>query len=53
MEDTESACDLLNDYLSKFSLHPVFSLAEFQYWMMPREGVINTYVITDESGKVH
>jgi len=52
MKDTESACDLLNDYLSKFSLHPVFSLAEFQYWMMPREGVINTYVITDESGKV-
>jgi len=52
MKDTESACELLNAYLDKFSLHPVFSLAEFQYWLMPRDGVINTYVITDEAGKV-
>jgi len=52
MKDTESACELLNQYLTKFHLHPVFSLAEFQYWLMPREGVINTYVRTDETGKV-
>ena len=27
-------------------------MAEFQYWMMPRDGVINTFVLCDEKGQV-
>ena len=43
--DVPSVHVLLNQYLSKFSLKIVFTLDEIRHWLLPRENVINTYVI--------
>jgi glycylpeptide N-tetradecanoyltransferase len=44
-KDVPQACALLNKFLSKFKLHQHFSEAEFAHWLLPREGVIHTYVV--------
>jgi len=49
-EDVPSACALLNAYLSKFNLHPVFTEHDFAHWMLPREGVVNTWVLEARDG---
>jgi len=50
--DIPSACELLNNYLSKFKLHPVFDHDEFRHWLFPREGVIQSFVVCDGDGAV-
>ena len=35
-EDVPSACKLLNEYLSKFKMVPVFTEEEFNYWFFPK-----------------
>jgi len=50
--DCESACDLLNTYLARFKFSPTMSLEEFSHHLLPRTGVVNSYVITDGAGKV-
>ncbi len=43
---------LLKTYLeSKFALFVNFSPEEIAHWLLPRNGVINTYVIQDENDK--
>jgi glycylpeptide N-tetradecanoyltransferase len=43
---------LLTKYLeSKFSLHVNFTKEEIAHWLLPRTGVINTYVVVDEDDK--
>ena len=44
-KDVPSVHVLLNQYLSKFSLKILFSLDEIRHWLLPRDNVINTYVI--------
>jgi glycylpeptide N-tetradecanoyltransferase len=39
------AYELLTDYLNKFHIAPIFSLAEFEHLMMPKNDVIYSYVI--------
>ncbi|XP_065196244.1 glycylpeptide N-tetradecanoyltransferase 1-like [Sycon ciliatum] len=47
-KDLEQIHTLLEDYLKRFSLVPVFvSLDEIRHYLLPREGVISTYVIED------
>ena len=37
---------LLNQYLARFDLVPVFqSEAEVEWWLLPRENIITTYVV--------
>jgi len=43
--DIPEACKLLNEYLSRFSLVPVFTEEDFQHWFLPREDIIDTYVV--------
>lgn len=31
----------------RFAVAPVFSLEDFRHWMLPRDGVIYTYVVAD------
>eukprot|EP00658_Telonema_sp_P-2_P071903 TRINITY_DN6110_c0_g6_i1.p1 TRINITY_DN6110_c0_g6~~TRINITY_DN6110_c0_g6_i1.p1 ORF type:complete len:434 (-),score=97.87 TRINITY_DN6110_c0_g6_i1:269-1570(-) len=50
--DIPSACELLNEYWTKFQLHPVLDQDEFRHWLLPRAGVINSFVVADEDGKV-
>ncbi|XP_046979481.1 glycylpeptide N-tetradecanoyltransferase 2-like [Schistocerca americana] len=43
--DSSSAHILLNQYLSRFELAPVFSHEEFCHWFLPRPGVIDSFVV--------
>ena len=51
-KDVPSACELLNKYLSNFALAQQFTEDEFAHWFIPRQGVVNAYVVTTEAGKV-
>jgi len=46
-DDVSSAHKLLSKYLQKFNLSVIFSEEEFAHWLLPREGVIQSYVNTD------
>lgn len=47
-EDVPSACKLLVSYLRQFKVFNEFNEAEFEWVFLPREGVVNTFVIKDE-----
>jgi glycylpeptide N-tetradecanoyltransferase len=51
-KDVPSACKLLCNYLNKFSLAMQFTEPEFEHWMLPREDVIEAFVVTDAKGEV-
>jgi len=42
--DIPRVTELVIGYLKKFSLHPEFTADEVGHWMLPREGVIYSYV---------
>ena len=48
-KDVPSAHKLLEEYLGKFKLCVKFSQDDFAHWLLPREGVINTYVATKKT----
>ncbi|XP_054625206.1 glycylpeptide N-tetradecanoyltransferase 2-like [Dunckerocampus dactyliophorus] len=41
---------LLQANLTKFHLKPSWSLQEVEHWLLPREGVIDTYVVEGDDG---
>jgi len=45
MKDVPSATRLLNRYLSQFQLKSIFNDDEFAHWFLPRDGIVNCYVI--------
>ncbi len=45
--DCLQACKLLNEYLGKFTLHPIFTIDEFEHWFCGRNNVIESYVVED------
>eukprot|EP00953_Heterococcus_sp_UTEX-ZZ885_P030049 15896-Heterococcus_DN1.PRE.2 len=47
-----SAHALVSEYLKKFKLCPIMDLEDFKHWLMPRQGVIDSFVLSDDSGKV-
>ncbi|XP_076361396.1 glycylpeptide N-tetradecanoyltransferase 2-like isoform X1 [Tachypleus tridentatus] len=49
--DTHQAKKLLNEYLKKFELCPVFTEEEFHHWFIPRPGIVDSYVV-EKNGKV-
>jgi glycylpeptide N-tetradecanoyltransferase len=50
-KDCEAVFKLLMNYLSKFDIHPVFTLEEVKHWFTPREGVVFAYVVEDPETK--
>lgn len=46
-EDVPAVCQLLNTYLSKFSIHAVFSEEEVGHWFVPRDKVVYAFVVED------
>lgn len=51
-EDVPSAHKLLMSHLKKYDLVVHFTQDEFAHWMLPREGVIRSYVaISEETGE--
>ena len=58
VEMTEDHVDgvhqLLTTYLeSKFKLHVNFSKEDVAHWLLPRTGVVSTYVLVDEQNKAN
>ena len=52
-KDVESAHELLCYHLNNYDLVVKFSLEEFAHWLLPREGVVSSYVaVSEETGKV-
>ncbi|KAJ1453431.1 acyl-CoA N-acyltransferase [Pelagophyceae sp. CCMP2097] len=50
--DVPSAHALLQRYLTKFSLAPDLSEPEFAHWLLPRKGVVDSFVVCDAAGVV-
>lgn len=44
-DDCPAVAKLLNDYLAKFKLRPTYTKDEFKHWFLPREGVIDSFVV--------
>lgn len=44
-EDGPAVQALLEEYLKRFQLRPKFSEQEVLHWLLPREEVIDTYVV--------
>ena len=40
---------LLREYLKKFPVHPEFTHEETAHWLLPREGVVSTWVLEKDS----
>ncbi|CAE7365427.1 Nmt1 [Symbiodinium natans] len=51
-EDVPRVHGLVSNYLKKFHLHPDFSPAEVEHWMLPRPGVVYCYVRENGKGEV-
>lgn len=43
---------LLNKKLSQYKLHPTLSEEEVRHWLVPRKGVIFTYVVENNNGDI-
>ncbi len=46
--DVKVVSKLLNEYLKRFEVHLDFSEHEVEHFIVPREGVIDTYVVENE-----
>jgi len=49
-KDVEKVRVLLNEYLSKFNLCPVFTDQEVEHWFLPQANIINSYVVEEAEG---
>merc|ERR1711972_1261034 len=52
LKDVNRVTELVTGYLKKFPLHPEFQADEVAHWMLPREGVIYSYVRENAQGEV-
>eukprot|EP01027_Heterolobosea_sp_BB2_P024070 GEZU01036228.1.p1 GENE.GEZU01036228.1~~GEZU01036228.1.p1 ORF type:complete len:393 (-),score=137.37 GEZU01036228.1:440-1618(-) len=50
-EDVPSARELLMNYLQKFDIYVHFNEEEFAHWFLPRDGVINSFVVENPKTK--
>jgi len=44
-QDVPGACKLLNEYLCNYKMVPIYDEDEFAHWFLPREDIINTFVV--------
>lgn len=52
IEDSTKVVKLLNDYLKKFDLAPVFEEEEFKHWFSPQGGIIDSFVVETPEGVI-
>jgi glycylpeptide N-tetradecanoyltransferase len=50
--DVKQVARLFAAYMPKFSVRPSFSEAEIAHWFLPRDGVIYSYVVEGNDGKI-
>lgn len=46
-DDVPAACKLLMDYVTQFDMHVHMTEDEFAHWLLPRHGVVYSYVVED------
>uniref|UniRef100_A0A8C5KWU4 Glycylpeptide N-tetradecanoyltransferase n=1 Tax=Jaculus jaculus TaxID=51337 RepID=A0A8C5KWU4_JACJA len=51
-KDVKAVQELINSYLKKFHLAPVMDEEEVAHWFLPREHIIDTFVVESSSGKL-
>jgi glycylpeptide N-tetradecanoyltransferase len=51
-KDASRVFELVSGYLRQFALHPEFKEDELAHWMLPRKGVIYSYVRESPAGQV-
>jgi glycylpeptide N-tetradecanoyltransferase len=51
-KDVKIVHELLNGYLNRFDVHLEFNPEEVEHFLLPREGVVDTFVIENTDGKV-
>lgn len=51
-KDLDGAHKLLDDYLKKFNLCPVFTKDEFKHWFTPIDGIIDCFVVENDNGEI-
>merc|ERR1712183_459761 len=45
--DVPRACKMLNEYLSQFTIHPVFTEEEFYHYFITRKDIVYGWVVED------
>jgi len=50
--DVQRVYELVSGYLKKFPLHPEFDKDEIAHWILPREGVVYSFVRENPNGEV-
>lgn len=50
--DVQRVYELVSGYLKKFPLHPEFDKEEIAHWILPREGVVYSFVRENQNGEV-
>jgi len=43
---------LLSEHLKKYEVHPEFSLAEVKHLLLPKDNIVDSYVVEDEEKKI-
>jgi glycylpeptide N-tetradecanoyltransferase len=51
-KDVSQVHVLVNEYLKKFAVHPELSIEEVKHMMLPRNNVVDCYVVEDDSKNV-
>ncbi|XP_051061847.1 glycylpeptide N-tetradecanoyltransferase 2 isoform X3 [Phodopus roborovskii] len=51
-KDIKAVRELINNYLKQFHLAPVMDEEEVAHWFLPREHIIDTFVVESPSGKL-
>uniref|UniRef100_A0A8C6R8Y4 Glycylpeptide N-tetradecanoyltransferase n=1 Tax=Nannospalax galili TaxID=1026970 RepID=A0A8C6R8Y4_NANGA len=51
-KDIKAVRELINNYLKRFHLAPVMDEEEVAHWFLPREHIIDTFVVENSSGKL-
>ncbi|EFJ15161.1 hypothetical protein SELMODRAFT_234338 [Selaginella moellendorffii] len=49
--DVAKVTALLRGYLAQFSVAPVFTEADVEYWLLPLENVVNSYVVENPESR--
>ncbi|KAJ0182546.1 hypothetical protein K1T71_001915 [Dendrolimus kikuchii] len=52
IQDSEKVVKLLNEYLAKFDLAPIFSEEDFKHWFLPQNGIIDSFVVEANDGSI-
>lgn len=51
-QDLPQVSALLSNYLKKFQLHPVFTEERLEHMLVPRKGMLYSYVVVSDENKI-